>query len=203
MSSISLSEPMKAALVELSERLAHLKGQWVVGGSCGLILHGVELSAQPRDLDIYVDEPVVTHVATSLRDIAIAAPHVSETAMYRSNLSHYNFANVHIELVGGFEVNSDGSLYRVQVDEALAPYNTDYIVNGKHIKLIALAHELVFNLLRKRVDRYEVIAKAMRKDIAYHEHVLQHIVQKNKFSTDHLNALSELLGVSIQDVGGG
>lgn len=193
---------MMTALEQLSERLKHLNGKWVVGGSCGLILHGVELTAQPRDLDIYVDEHIVRDVAASLQPIAIDAPHFSETAIYRSTLSHYQIDGVHIECVGGFEIRSDGSLYRVEVDKLMAPYSTDYMTDGIQVKLMALAHELVFNLLRKRADRYEMIAKTMRNNVADHERVLRHIVQRNKLHADHLHTLCDLLGLSLQDIGG-
>lgn len=202
MSSISLNNSIMIALKQLSERLKPIDGRWLVGGSCALILHGVELHSQPRDLDIYIDEPAMPHIASLLKDIASDEPHYSETAIYRSTLSHYQIAGVHIECVGGFEVDSEGSLYRVEVDDLLVHHSVACEVDGTHVKLMALAHELVFNVLRKRVDRYEAIAQAMRKHIASHETVLCEIVQRNELSADHLHTLSELLGFSLQQVGG-
>lgn len=83
----------------------NLTGQpWVLGGSCSLLLQGVQLDKPPRDIDIYTDAESVHELHASLADWAEDAPHLDQEGMYASILSHYGRYGVSIELVGGFTV---------------------------------------------------------------------------------------------------
>lgn len=62
---------LEAALASISEVLdlswLEKPPVWLLGGSCGLLLHGVQLSAPPRDIDLYADleDAEVLHSALS------------------------------------------------------------------------------------------------------------------------------------------
>jgi hypothetical protein len=58
-----------------------------------------------------------------------------------------------------------------------------------------LAHELVFNVLRNRADRYEAIAQAMRYDPASHLPALEGILSCNRFSEAVTGRINRLLGL--------
>lgn len=183
---------MNTALLDVAQRLRQLPDAWLVGGSCGLVLQHIALPAPPRDLDIYVEESAVDHIAALLNDAVIMPPHHSETGIYRSRLSHFRIHGVKIEVVGGFQIANSGSLYRVEVNDLLALHSSHYVAQGMTIALMPLAHELIFNVLRNRPDRYELIAAAMRKQ--GDEHVLLHqLLARNTFSLEHQEIIHEVM----------
>ncbi|MBD2845176.1 hypothetical protein IDH44_08230 [Paenibacillus sp. IB182496] len=133
---------------------------WVVGGSAGLLLRGLELAVPPRDLDIYSDDKHAPELHEALRRFRQDEQIESRTAIYRSLLSHYSVEGVEVELVGGFEIRTAQCLYRAEVERRLWPGGS-----SRHgYVLVPLAHELIFNLLRQREDRASLILRAMAGD---------------------------------------
>lgn len=98
-----------------------------------------------------------------------------------------------IELVGGFEVNTEGSSYRVEIEQLLYPAAAACHIQDGKVHLMPLSHELVFNILRGRSDRYEAIAEAIRKDKEYHIPLLKQIVSRNRLNEEHRKVLNLLL----------
>ncbi|MHA6483879.1 nucleotidyltransferase family protein [Paenibacillus sp. strain BS8-2] len=156
-------------------------GNWVIGGSAGLMLRGVTLSAMPRDLDLYCDQENMLQVHEALRHYTVDGPEYSETDIYRSYLSHYEVEGIRLELVGGFEVSAHGCVYRTEVREVLLPLGRPVQVQGAGIAtVVPLAHELWFNALRERPDRVEPIVQAFAANSSVHEKALQVIERRNK-----------------------
>ena len=190
---------MIQALQRLCQMLSGTGNGWLVGGSCGLMLQRIPLEKPPRDLDIYVDGELVAPIAEALGQYALDEPHFSETGIYRSCLSHYNIEGIVIELVGDFQVRSQSSIYRVRVADVLLKHAPRAPVDGTEIRLTPLAHELVFNLLRNRPDRYEPIAREMRRRLPSHLPVLRDIISGNQFSTATVEQLRQLLQIPAEE----
>jgi hypothetical protein len=166
---------------------------WLVGGSCGLLLQEVAITKPPRDLDIYVDSEDASIVYEALRSYATDRLKLSQTGIYSSVLSHFQIGNVLIEVVGGFKVHVEHSRYGVEISGFLDGFGASYDIKGWQIGLMPLAHELVFNVLRQRPDRYLAIAEKMRTNLSYYLISLNKIVERNTFSPSFLNKLKELL----------
>lgn len=189
-------------LPELEEALAtaiHKLNQapvvWLLGGSCCLLLQGVELGKPPRDIDIYADAAGVQPLHETLALQAVDAPRLDQEGIYSSILSHYEIEKVPIELVGGFEVNSEGSSYRVEIDQLLYPAATARHIRDATVRLMPLSHELVFNVLRNRPDRYDAIAEAMLRDMNQHLPLLQELLSRNRLNEEHRMVLKRLIGL--------
>jgi hypothetical protein len=197
LSSIVLTESMNKALNLISSLLKELQGEWLIGGSCGLLLQNIQLSAQPRDLDIYTDDEFIKEMADILQPYAIDQPHYSETSIYRSNLSHYHLEGVKVELVGSFRINSEGSSYNVEVSDVMKRFSLVRTLSGEALNIMPLAHEFVFNILRKRPDRYESIAQKMQLQPDLYVSALKEIIKRNQFSPEHLEQMSKLLRISL------
>ena len=187
---------LASALAEAAGRWRDVKRPWLVGGSCGLVLQGVSVAAEPRDLDVYIDAADAGLFHRKLIDYSIDEQQESETAIYRSILSHYRVAGVTLELVAGFEVRAAGAEYRVEIAETLAPYALSTEAGGTGVGVMPLAHELTFNLLRDREDRYTAIAETMRGDLPRHIGALHRIVARNKFEPFRIRKMASLLAVS-------
>lgn len=149
----------------------HAVGQqaaWIIGGSTGLMLRGMQLGKLPRDLDLYADAEDARLIHDALRPYAIDGPLVSDGGIYCSILSHYNIAGVHVELVGAFVVQAQATRYDVQVRGLLLPHAAWVQPEGaqRAVPLVPLIHELLFNVLRERDDRIALIEAYMRQTAA-------------------------------------
>ncbi|GMX65222.1 hypothetical protein Elgi_44920 [Paenibacillus elgii] len=191
----TVPEPLKEIFFELEVHTRGSDSTWLVGGSTGLLLQGVQLAAQPRDLDLYADQRAAEDLHMALRRYATDEQTESETPIYRSMLSHYEMNGVKVELVGAFEVRAMDSEYRVEAEylartHALAvPYS-----EGKTVRLMPLAHELVFNVLRDRPDRYEAIARVCQaREPERHRLALDDLMARNRFSGELSDRLRTLL----------
>lgn len=191
----TVPEPLKEIFFELEVHTRGSDSTWLVGGSTGLLLQGVQLAALPRDLDLYADRRAAENLHMALRRYATDEQTESETLIYRSMLSHYEMNGVKVELVGAFEVRALDSEYRVEAEylartHALAvPYG-----EGKTVRLMPLAHELVFNVLRDRPDRYEAIARVCQaREPERHRQALDDLIARNRFSGELADRLRTLL----------
>ncbi|MCD9021215.1 nucleotidyltransferase domain-containing protein [Cohnella silvisoli] len=173
-----------SALALLAETLESCEARWVLGGSTALALRGARLERAPRDLDIYVDKESVSIIHDKLSQYAMDGPENNETERYHSILSHYHLAGSVVELVGDFRVSALQSLYTTEVSEFLFP-NSDMIqVEGYKVPLVPLGHELIFNLLRERMDRASVVGELILRDPVKHLPLLQILLQRNHLSSD-------------------
>ena len=174
------------ALAVILEYVDIQKSAWIVGGSAGLMLRGLPLASEPRDVDIYCDNEDVEAIYQSLKRYATDKPIVSVTDLYQSTLCHFLIDQVQVELVGGFRVTAMGCEYKTAVRRLLIPHsNQAKLLGGEHsVHVVPLAHELWFNALRERTDRVELIAQAYSGAPAVHEAALQAIEADNSFS-DH------------------
>lgn len=180
-------------------------GNWVVGGSAGLLLRGFELPAKPRDLDLYCDEEDMRLLHDRLRPYAIDVPAYSETDIYRSWLSHYELEGVRVELVGGFRVTAFDCFYRTEVREVLLPLGLPVTTDGLAAAsvVVPLAHELWFNALRGRPDRVKPIAEAFAADPSAHQKALGIIEARNSFSPDAVSEVHRWISSGSEEGDGG
>ncbi|UJF36198.1 nucleotidyltransferase family protein [Paenibacillus hexagrammi] len=188
-----LNEPLLSGIQKMQELLEPHRTKWVLGGSCGLLLHDVKLDRSPRDIDIYVDENAVGTVYEAMRTYATDHPEYSETPIYASILSHYQLMDCTIEAVGAFRVHALESSYQVEAGYLWDQYSFHTEVGNRKLRVMPLAHELLFNLLRCRADRYERIAEVMRQAPETHYPALKALLARNNWSAPVLKHIEELL----------
>lgn len=162
---MSYIENLGDALRQLANDLSAVQGPWLIGGSCGLLMQGVPLAEAPRDVDVYADADGVKDIHAILSRYSTDEQIEDRSPIYYSILSHYAIGEVNIELVGAFKVTACDSVYQVDAARYYDRYAASYSLNGEGskacVKLMPLEHELLFNVLRNRQDRYEAIAKVM------------------------------------------
>ncbi|MDO3679186.1 hypothetical protein [Paenibacillus ehimensis] len=191
----AVPKPLKEIFAEIAVHTRGCEPIWLVGGSTGLLLQGVQLDALPRDLDLYADRRHAEALHMALRRFAIDDQTESETSIYRSTLSHYEMRGVKVELVGAFEVRAMDSEYRVEADYLARTHAPVVPYGGEEaVRLMPLAHELVFNVLRDRPDRFEAIAKVCRvQEPERHRLALDDLISRNRFSGELADRLHTLL----------
>lgn len=187
------AEPLLQAIEVIARAVAPTGAQWLIGGSTGLLLRGLELTVPPRDLDLYADDEAAGIMHEALRAYAVDEPQLSVSPIYRSVLSHYNVSGVQVELVGGFVVSSGLNRYAVEVEDVLNPLRTPVAAGPYTVGVAPLAHELWFNVLRARDDRVAPIAARMRKEHGLHTDALRLIASRNRLSAEMQQHVSQLL----------
>ncbi|WP_173184543.1 hypothetical protein [Paenibacillus alginolyticus] len=189
-----LLEPLLPTITTIHTHLLKVPDvRWLIGGSCGLLFQNVDIGRSPRDLDIYVDDSDVIAVHTSLLEYSVDAPIYSETPIYASILSHYHIGGNAVEVVGDFRVNALHSSYQVEASYLWENHSHSVIINGQEVKMMPLAHELLFNLLRNRPDRYEAIARTMKAFPEMHMQALSDLMQRNRWGSELERKLEQLI----------
>ncbi|MEK3721762.1 nucleotidyltransferase domain-containing protein [Paenibacillus sp. FSL H8-0034] len=194
-------ETLTGPLRTIQDCLREVEATWLVGGSCGLLLQDVALTAAPRDLDLYVDAEGALELHQALSDYATDSQVEDRSSIYRSILSHYRIEGAKVELVGGFEVTSKDSLYKVEVDFLHKHYSPKIHLTGEAptreiletLHVMPLEHELIFNVLRNRPDRYEAIAAVMKSRQPAWSHAMEALVERNACSESLIHELQRLL----------
>lgn len=195
---VKSSSKLIYALQELHMRIGRSEARWLLGGSCGLWLQGVGLATGPRDVDVYADYRDARILHGLLKDLAVDEPRLDESGIYSSELSHYSLGEYSLELVGGFRIETDSSSYTTEVTEVLAPEAQQIALEGASLPLMPLAHELLFNLLRSRQDRYQAIAEVITTEPTRHVPLLKLLIARNRWSREHQRLLEELLSMKLQ-----
>lgn len=187
------------ALARLAEMLQSCEARWVLGGSTGLALRGAKLESAPRDIDIYADRESVYLIHDKLRQIVMDPPEDNETERYQSILSHYRVEDTVVEVVGNFRVKALQSCYLTEVNDVLSP-SCDWIESqGYTIPVVPLGHELIFNLLRERKDRAQIIGELLSQDPHKHLPILHTLLQRNQIASNVSNeALTLAKADSVQ-----
>lgn len=188
-----LPHDLTVALSSLADRWSMVSVPWMLGGSCSLLVQGVELDRLPRDIDIYADIHAAKQLHAHPPGINIDRQQVDRSGSYVSLLSHYEVEGLPVELVGGFEVLCGGALYRLEVERLLWSAGIRLVLGCVSIHLMPLSHELLFNLLRNRPDRYRAIAKVMKRDPQRHLEILKQLLISNIWAEEQLDRLVGLL----------
>ncbi|WP_340024451.1 hypothetical protein MHI24_04925 [Paenibacillus sp. FSL K6-1096] len=169
---------------------------WLLGGSCGLLLHGVQLSAPPRDIDLYCDLEDTPLLHQALQRYTVSRPEEDFSGGCYSQRGLYYLGEVKVELVGGFRIGSSSAQYAVDVGMLQAHAPVYYYEGIGRVPLMPLAHELVFNLLRGREDRCQAIVGMIRENLAVHLPLLYQLIDENRLEGSLLPRLEQLLRLS-------
>ncbi|UKS30611.1 hypothetical protein LOZ80_17370 [Paenibacillus sp. HWE-109] len=189
-----LLEPLLPSITTIQTELLQAPGlRYLIGGSCGLLLQQVDIGRSPRDLDIYVDVDDVTPIYSTLHKYAVDSPVYSETPIYASILSHYQIDGTAVEVVGDFKVQAMECSYQVEVAYLWETHSQSALIDNQNIRIMPLAHELLFNLLRDRPDRYEAIVRTMMLNPEPHRRVLADIMQRNQWGSAFRQKVEALL----------
>ncbi|WP_342561826.1 hypothetical protein NST84_19530 [Paenibacillus sp. FSL R7-0345] len=168
---------------------------WLLGGSCGLLLQGVLLSKPPVDIDLYADleDAEVLHRALSGYSEG-DGPEEDYSSNCYSRRSRYIVKGIKVELVCGFRIGIPPYGYTVDVHSLLGHAPVSGISGVSLIRLMPLAHELLFNMLRGRTERCRAIAGRMHSSLPLHAALLDQLAERNGLGPSCRAELYGLLG---------
>ncbi|WP_215176874.1 hypothetical protein [Paenibacillus albidus] len=200
MADAGMSLGLLAALLSVAELLSFSKEKnppiWLLGGSSGLLLHNVPLSSPPRDIDLYADLAAAERLHGALSAYAVGEPAADWSKGCYSLRSHYRVQGVAVELVCGFQISSGLSKYIVEVERLMQHAPLQDYFGCEPVRLMPLAHELVFNMLRGRSDRYDQLADVMSRELPLHLPLLCELIHYNTWDATHIQRLEDLLYLS-------
>ncbi|MDP4096662.1 hypothetical protein OIN60_07750 [Paenibacillus sp. P96] len=184
---------LAAALYDMSKAWSGLEAVWLLGGSCSLLLQQVELKRLPNDIDVYADIAAAKQLHTAAPGTSENRQELNRSGLYTSLLSHYRLRELRLELVGGFEIMTEGSMYRLEVEHVLRRHAPLATLNDIQFCLTPLSHEFMFNMVRERRDRYEAIAQVMNARPELHVPLVSKLLEANVWSDRHLSWIAALL----------
>lgn len=187
-------------LLYAAERLNRTGIPWLVGGSTACVLQGVPYLHKPNDLDIYIDRHSIEDVKRMLDDWEIVPVQTAKTEVYSSYLSRCCVNATEVEFIANMTVRTATGHYKVEVDNLLMIYATEVIVKDMPAPVIPLEHEMVFNLLREREDRFGPIGETLRKK-GVNRGLWSALQERNELPLDFWERASALMGLA--DKGGG
>ncbi|WP_262416598.1 hypothetical protein [Paenibacillus sp. CGMCC 1.18879] len=196
--SAELLRALEEAGLALSDEGRPERPAWMLGGSCSLLLQNVPLKAAPHDIDLYAEATAADKLHEALRTYAVGELSEDYSRGCYSLMGHYVIEGYPLELVCGFKVCSGHSIYLVETELL-----RNYAAIGSHpgmagIRLMPLAHELIFNVLRERSDRYEAIAAVMKRNLPAHLPLVQLLIERNTLEAAHAWTIADILGISTQ-----
>ncbi|MNO43172.1 hypothetical protein D3C76_333880 [compost metagenome] len=192
-------EPLVTALGAFAETLSmpwlERPPACLLGGSCGLLLHGVGLNAAPQDIDLYADLEDAERLHDALGRYAVSGPQEDYSGGCFSLRSCYSFGHASIELICGFEIGHGSRKYSVDIERLLAYAPVQYFTGIGLLRLMPAAHELIFNMLRGKSERCECIAAYLRHNLSDHLPLLQSLILDNGLDLSFQLKLNQMLGV--------
>lgn len=198
MSELKMSRELQAALKVIAHLLnegRHEDYTWLLGGSTGLLLHGVLLDKTPGDIDLYADLDAAELIQGALSAYALGDPVEDYSNNCYSLRSHYRIEGFKVELACGFRIYSGLSRYAVETSR-LKTYGSVQDVKGIGcLRLMPLAHEFAMNVLRGRRERYKAIAAVMEKDIPGYLPLLQELFRRHQWGPSHVPDLGRVLDI--------
>lgn len=168
---------------------------WLLGGSCGLLLQNVSLSRPPADIDLYADleDAAPLHEALSCYSVD-NGPEEDYSGNCYSRRSRYIVGEMKVELVCGFRIGNPPFGYTVDVHSLLGHAPVSGISGSSLIRLMPLAHELLYNMLRGRTERCRNITGRMLSSLEEHASLLEQLAEQNGLGPDCRAELNRLLG---------
>ncbi|AOZ91381.1 hypothetical protein [Paenibacillus crassostreae] len=188
-----LTNELQQVLKMTAKCLNSTNQKWLLGGSCSLILQEVKVHIPPRDIDLYADAKAVEMLHTAIKKWSVDEQELNKEGLYSSILSHYVLNDAQIELVGDFRISSNTFEYSVKVEDTLWTDAPEIELDGVQMCLTPLSHELIFNMLRERIDRYEAIAMRMREELEKHLPLLEKLVRHHWLEENQILLIAKLL----------
>ncbi len=97
----------------VTKKMATADVRWMVFGSCGLALNGMQI--QPDDIDILTDEEGILKINQALIDYKIQLPKIASSVIIDSTMGKFLLNGCSIEVMCNFKVKSqaDGQWYEM------------------------------------------------------------------------------------------
>ena len=140
-------------LRKIHARLKDCRAIWVVTGSLGMALQG--MNVEVHDIDIQTDQQGAYEIESKFPDYAVAPVHYSESERIRSHFGKLEMDGVKVEIMGDVQKRVDERTWEepVQVE-----HNRHWVeIEGMQIPVLSLEYEYQAYLKLGRVEKAEML----------------------------------------------
>lgn len=148
------------ALFYFVGKLQHSGITWVLTGSLGLVIRGIQTTV--GDIDIETDVSGVYQIENMFSDEVIDPVELVEDRLTRSHLGVLQIGGVNVEISGGMQYRLlDGNWMSAPDLKALS---TVMYVEGNSVPVLPLEYELETYRGMKRLDKVELISSHLQRN---------------------------------------
>jgi len=140
-------------------RLKDCRAKWVVTGSLGMALQGMNIEV--HDIDIQTDQQGAYEIESKFPEYVVAPVHYSESERIRSHFGKLEMDGVKVEIMGDVQKRVDEQTWEepVQVE-----HNRHWVeIAGMQIPVLSLEYEYQAYLKLGRVEKAEILREWLQK----------------------------------------
>jgi hypothetical protein len=144
-----------AALCKIYSRLKDCRAVWVITGSLGMALQGIDLEV--HDIDIQTDRHGAFEIESKFPENIIEPVYYSPSERIRSYFGKLEIEGIQVEIMGDIQKRIDEKTWEepVQVEH----YQRWINIDGMQIPVLSLEYEYQAYLKLGRVERAEILRK--------------------------------------------
>lgn len=183
-----LERNRKRAIRLICEVLCKENIPWVLGGSTALLLRGVRLQSQPRDIDIFTNREGANKINKLFGRYEVAKVMYRENHKYASYFGFFSIYGIRVEVIADLTIRGNGTLYYLHIDQSVISKAKGVIVNGYAVKLLPLEEQLVSNMVKGNYDRVFQILEYL-KTCNVHWEYIKDIVKRGKYPSNFIKRI--------------
>ena len=152
-----IEEPFLSALEVVYARLTDSSVMWVVTGSLGMALQGMEIEV--HDIDLQTDEAGAYEIEKRLSEYVLQPVRFVSSERIQSHFGTLEIEGVEVEIMGALQKWIDGQGWEEPVDVSLNRCVVE--VGGMGVPVLSLAYEYEAYLKLGRVDKVAAIKRRL------------------------------------------
>ncbi len=147
-----IHEQYLAVLRKIHERLKYSNIEWVITGSLGMALQGMDLEV--HDIDIQTDEAGAYEIENKFPEYVITPVHYSPSERVSSHLGKLEIDGVEVEIMGAIQKRVD-QIWEEPV--SVGNYRNWVKIEGMQIPVLSLEYEYRAYLKLGRIERAQLM----------------------------------------------
>jgi aminoglycoside-2''-adenylyltransferase len=150
-----IEEQYLAALHKIHARLKDCKAIWVITGSLGMALQGLDLNV--HDIDLQTDRLGAFEIESKFSQNVIEPVHYFPSERMRSYFGKLEMDGIQVEIMGELQKRLDGNTWEEPVNVEYHRRWVDF--DGMQLPVLSLEYEYQAYLKLGRVERAEMVQK--------------------------------------------
>lgn len=138
-------------------RLSDSRVNWVLTGSLGLALQGVDIEV--NDIDLQTDAKGAYEIEKCLSDYLVRPVRFVESERIKSHFGGFDIEGVQVEVMGAFQKRLDGGMWEEPV--RIEQYKDWIEVEGMNIPVLSLDYEYQAYLTLGRIEKAALIKQRL------------------------------------------
>jgi hypothetical protein len=151
------NQKILAALKIINEKLKSRKIRWVLAGTTGLALQGVEIS--PNDIDILTDKEGALKINELLKEYEVKPVKFRRSKIFESYFGKFKISNVEVDVIGNLRVKLSNRWKSVEL------LSNTVEMDGTKIRVYPIREALkAYRIMKRKKDfvRIRMIEKALK-----------------------------------------